>query len=295
MGNENTGGFNWANLVALWLQQRAADKAADQKPQYTISPQMQQLFDKLMGLINYSPTRDYVSSYADSFIKSQNAPGGALSWKPEFKSEYMQGQPPLPNTGLDLSKLPIFQGDKLGKMPWNAGYTGPGIGGKPTGSGVKPKFTPGSGPVPSGGGRAGGYGGVGAPFMQTAPPEGGGWSDDYYNNPYNPLVGGGLGNDPWNVVGGGDGPRDQYGQLITNMNSTNFTDVVKPNADGTVSLYFPGMPKPSTLTAEQWQRLQANEAAFKKFMTEQAEKIKQYAATNKIDIFKAAVMLFMGL
>jgi len=138
----------WMDLVAAYLQYEAADKASNKKPKYSISPQQSWLFDKLKDLMNYSPTRDYVSSYADSYLKGMNAPNGSLNWKPTFQSDYMKGQQPLPNMSVDLSKLPIFQGDKNGQMPWNPNYTGAGIGGKPTvpggstGSGSKGALQP---------------------------------------------------------------------------------------------------------------------------------------------------------
>lgn len=181
--------MNWADLLSAYLQYKAADKASDQKPQYSISPQMDELFQRMMGLVDYSPTRDYISTYADGFIKSQNAPGGALSWKPTYQSDYMKNQPPLPNTAMDLSKLAggIFNGDKNGLMPWNAGFTGPGIGGAPN--------------VPGGGSGGGGSKGALQPDGSYGPIAPGYFNRDYTKQFGN--MGGGARN---NTIDGNDNP-----------------------------------------------------------------------------------------
>jgi len=281
----------WMDLVAAYLQYEAADKASNKKPQYSISPQQSWLFDKLKDLMNYSPTRDYVSSYADSYLKGMNAPNGSLNWKPTFQSDYMKGQQPLPNMSVDLSKLPIFQGDKNGQMPWNPNYTGAGIGGKPTVPGAGTKTTQ----------PFGGRGMLRPGFQNTVGAGSGDWSQDYYNNSFNGGSGYGgtnpnspdyAGPKAPNGAGTGEPPRNEYGQLIDSMNNTNFADVVHKNADGTVSLSFPGMPQPSTLSAQQWAQLQSREAAFKQFFATNMQKITDYAKANKMDIFRAALLLF---
>lgn len=279
----------WMDLLAAYMSYQAADKASKPgKISNTITPQQQWLFDKLKGLIDYSPTRDYVSSYADSYLKGMNAPGGSLNWKPTFKSDYMKDQQPLPNMSVDLSKLPIFQGDKTGKMPWNAGYTGPGIGGKA--GGTASGFNAGNLTGPRGNAIGGGAGRRPGGLMQDVGPETGDWSPDYYNNAFN--TGGNIHTQPPDPYSNPNGPRDEYGLLIDSMNNTNFTDIVRPNQDGTVSLHFPGMPQPSTLSQQQWAQLQANEGKFKQWFAANAQKVYAYAREHKVDILKAALMLF---
>lgn len=229
-------GMSWYDLLALWMQQQAIK---DNKPKgdvsYTMPDWLKPIMDKYAGALNYTPTRDYVSSYVHNYLQGANAPGGVLDYKPTFQTQYMAGNqlPSFPK--IDMSKG-VFSGDKNGMMPWNYGYTGPGIGGaaaKPPGGPVGPKGNPIGGPG-AGGGRGG---------FQQDPGQLDPWSPDYSQNPYNPKTPGM--DDPFgggaNV--GGNAPRNEYGLLVTAMNSNS------PQAQQQWNQWFGGLT-PEQRTAE---------------------------------------------
>ena len=181
-------GFSWSDALAAYFQYQAAQDASKPgKVGYSITPQMEELFRRMMSNLDYSPTRDYVNSAAHSFLQSQNAPGGVFDYKPTFKSEYMKDNV-LPNMPrIDFNSSAIFKGDTNGLMPWNARYTGPGATGGGSNANTGPKG------------------------VQNADGTWGPISPGYYNPDYTTRQGGMAGVGRNNNMGGFDNPGNPGG------------------------------------------------------------------------------------
>lgn len=115
-------------IIALgsMYAQRQRDKENNKPPTFQQAPlteQEQWLFDRQKELYGYSPTRDYISSYGDSFIKSVNAPGGVGDASPNYASPFMKGSqlPPMPKVNMGPGG-----GMPQGTPYWKPDYKRPG-------------------------------------------------------------------------------------------------------------------------------------------------------------------------
>lgn len=81
------------------------------------TPNEDELFKRITGMLDYSPARSYVSEYADQFLKGMNQPGSAANYSPNYASPLMAGQKVPTGPTIDFNQyMPQY---------WRSDYKGP--------------------------------------------------------------------------------------------------------------------------------------------------------------------------